>query len=481
MKDSSYGAVIGGIFLVTIQHTELKEGIQKAIAKAKNLEKPVLVSEVQKVDQVEPLNVFTAGHQDYFGERFFWKGSSDEIFIIGIGICEHIQSDQVTDRFFHVEKQWKNVMEEAVVLNPYGLEGTGPTMFGGFSFDPLKEKTELWSKFSDSIFHIPRFMYSQYDGQSYMTTNIVCTQHDDESLLQKVLNERKQLLSCSSSLQDSANNIISQEEIAPQQWKNAVGQVVNAMKNGDMKKVVLARETRLSYEKPIRIESVLNKLLKNQKNSFIFAFESNGDCFIGASPERLVKKQGKQLFTTCLAGSIKRGLTPVEDEQLGNELLSDQKNLIEHQYVVDMIKRAMEQVSSNVELPNGPVLLKLKDIQHLYTPVTAEAGENSSLLSLIERLHPTPALGGVPREKAVETIRELEALDRGLYGSPLGWLDYKGNGDFAVALRSGLIQQNEASIFAGCGVVKDSDIDSEYQETNIKFRPMLTALGGNKQ
>lgn len=143
-----------------------------------------------------------------------------------------------------------------------------------------------------------------------------------------------------------------------------------------------------------------------------------------------------------------------------------------------MIRQAMEMVGTEVELPEGPQLLKLRDIQHLYTPVIAAASKEGSLLAIIEKLHPTPALGGVPTEKAIEVIRGLEILDRGLYGSPIGWLDYQGNGDFAVALRSGLIQGNEASIFAGCGVVKDSEVESEFQETKIKFRPMLSALGG---
>ncbi|MDQ0273836.1 isochorismate synthase [Cytobacillus purgationiresistens] len=465
--------------MVAIHDTELKEGIQKAIVKAKDLKRPILVSEVQAIEQVEPLSFFATGSQDYFGERFFWKDSSDEIFIVGIGISKDIQSDQATDRFFHVKKEWNGFLDDSIIINPFDIEGTGPAMFGGFTFDPLKGKTKLWEKFSDSTFHIPKFMYSMIKGQAYLTTNIVCTQHDDVSLLHKVWTERNHMMSnLAEAPYNSENLLLSQTEIHPEQWMNTVDQVVGELKSEEMKKVVLARETRLRYEDPIKIEAVLANLLEYQKNSFIYAYESNGDCFIGASPERLVKKQGKNLFTTCLAGSIKRGQNQADDDVLGQELLTDEKNLEEHQYVVDMIKAAMEQVSVKVKLPDQPRLMKLRDIQHLYTPVTAEANADSSILQLIERLHPTPALGGVPRTKAVEKIRELESLDRGMYGSPLGWLDYKGNGDFAVALRSGLIQQNEASIFAGCGVVKDSTAESEYQETKIKFRPMLSALGG---
>jgi menaquinone-specific isochorismate synthase len=123
-------------------------------------------------------------------------------------------------------------------------------------------------------------------------------------------------------------------------------------------------------------------------------------------------------------------------------------------------------------------LMKMKYIQHLYTPVIGRNREGTSLLHLVDRLHPTPALGGLPKQAAIEKIREIEQLDRGLYAAPVGWMDHQGNGEFAVAIRSGLIQGNEASLFAGCGIVADSNADSEYKETSIKFRPMLTALGG---
>jgi menaquinone-specific isochorismate synthase len=122
--------------------------------------------------------------------------------------------------------------------------------------------------------------------------------------------------------------------------------------------------------------------------------------------------------------------------------------------------------------------MKIRDIQHLYTPVIGKCHQDTSLLLLVERLHPTPALGGLPKMGAVEKIRQVEDLDRGFYSAPLGWVDYNGDGEFAVSIRSGLIQGKEASLFAGCGVVADSDAESEYLETGLKFRPMLRAIGG---
>ncbi|MBY0122864.1 isochorismate synthase MenF [Bacillus sp. S/N-304-OC-R1] len=465
--------------MVTLTETELKEGILEAIDRAKALSKPILVSEVQEINHIDPLAFFTAGREDFFGERFFWKDPTDETFIAGLGICGQIQSDQAAGRFFHVEKEWERFIQDAIIYNRFQVDGIGPMMFGGFSFDPIKKKSKLWAKFSDSLFHIPTFMYSEVQGKGYLTTNVLCTQHDDESLIEVVQSERQRLFD---SLLNSQNNevhqLIKEEEIQPEEWKETVRTIVEELKQGSLEKVVLARETRLFFDKKIQAEYVLSQLLKLQRESFIFAFESNGDCFIGASPERLIKMSGKSLFTTCLAGSIARGKTEEEDKQFGEELLNDPKNLIEHQYVVEMIKEAMEETCEEVLLPEKTHLLKMRDIQHLYTPVIGKAKEDTSLLLLVDRLHPTPALGGLPKQAAVERIREIEDLDRGFYGAPLGWLDYRGNGEFAVSIRSGLIQKDEASIFAGCGVVKDSNPDSEYIETKIKFRPMLTALGG---
>ncbi|MED2930573.1 isochorismate synthase, partial [Bacillus swezeyi] len=182
---------------------------------------------------------------------------------------------------------------------------------------------------------------------------------------------------------------------------------------------------------------------------------------------------------TCLAGSIKRGENEQEDRMLGLELLNDEKNLIEHNIVVNMIFKAFLSNCSHVKKPDKPGLYKTKNVQHLYTPVVGKMNEESSLFHLIEQLHPTPALGGAPQHKAVEVIRNIEPLSRGWYAAPAGWIDMRGNGEFAVAIRSGLIESKEARLFAGCGIVADSDPALEYEETQMKLKPMLSALGGD--
>jgi menaquinone-specific isochorismate synthase len=472
--------LFGGIFLVTIQETELRDGIRSAITRSKDFNRPILVSEIHKIDNINPLSFYYAGRKLFQGERLFWKDPSDKTFIVGLGKTMQIESDQSTDRFFHVEKEWIQFLEHAIIQQSHKVKGVGPTIFGGFSFDPLKTRTKLWSKFSHSLFHLPKYMLTILEGQAYLTTNIVCTKNDDELLADKITIERSKLLNhLVKPTFDKWNLPYKIEEINPEPWKHSVEKLVKDLQVGTLKKVVLARELRLIFNQTIKVEQVLHHLLKEQAESFVFAFESNGDCFIGASPERLIKKDGENLFSTCLAGSIARGTSVIEDQNLGNLLLSDNKNLNEHQFVVDMIKNAMEEFCREIFIPKFPQLMKMRYIQHLYTPVSGISKENTSLLKVLEHLHPTPALGGMPKNEAIEKIREVEELDRGFYAAPIGWLDLNGNGEFAVAIRSGLIQGNEASLFAGCGIVENSDAESEFLETRIKFRPMLNALGGN--
>lgn len=477
--DNSFYSCFGGISLVTIQETDIKEKVMAALTKAKKLDRPILVSVVNKIDDIDPILFFQNGREKFLGERFFWKDPSDEIILVGMGIAKQIQSDQASDRFFHVEKKWQDFLTETLTYNPYEENGIGPLIFGGFSFDPLKQKTELWSKFSHSQFHVPKFMLSIIHGKTFLTTNMLCSKDTDPALFEAAAKEMQLLFNRAEQEKDQQPaRLIDTNVVSPQRWREIVDQVVQDLKNGPLKKVVLARELRLIFDQEVASEKVLSTLRKEQHNSFTFAFESNGDCFIGATPERLVKKQGDNVFSTCLAGSIPRGKTPEDDQILGEQLLADRKNRMEHQYVVEMIKEALEESCEDLILPDKPQLMKLKNIQHLYTPVIGKCKKDSSLLLLVERLHPTPALGGLPKKEAVEKIRQVEELDRGFFGAPLGWIDYKGNGEFAVSIRSGLIQGKEASLFAGCGIVADSDAESEFMETSLKFRPMLTALGG---
>lgn len=470
--------------MVTISDIDLREGIHQAIKSAGELSEPVLVSAVEEINFTEPLAFFAKGGELYAGERFFWKEPSEALIFAGLGICMQIQSEQAAGRFFHVEKKWQEAVGNLHKIGAREIRGTGPIMFGGFSFDPLKKQSDLWLKYSHARLHIPEFLLTKNGNKTYLTTNILCMKHDDLSLADRITAKRNAILSSFSEEQNkpAVNHIVARQEIGKEEWLQTVQVLVEELKNSrELKKVVMARELLVTAKDEIAPETVLENLLKEQPDSYTFAFEADDSCFIGASPERLVKKEGSTLYSAGVAGSTARGKTAEEEKLLGDKLLADEKNLIEHQYVVDMIRSAMEQVCSELHIPERPVLMKMRDIQHLYTPVTGKVRDGRSLLKMVELLHPTPALGGFPKRGAVEKIREIERMDRGFYGAPIGWIDEHGNGEFAVAIRSGLVRGRKAHLFAGCGIVKDSDAESEFIETRIKFRPMLSALGGLKE
>jgi menaquinone-specific isochorismate synthase len=197
--------------------------------------------------------------------------------------------------------------------------------------------------------------------------------------------------------------------------------------------------------------------------------------FLGATPERLVTVRGRTVETGALAGTTGRGDTPEEDEWLARELLGDEKNAHEHELVAGAIRDQLRPFAASVATGERRVR-RLATVQHLETPITAELGTDEHVLSLVEALHPTPAVGGLPPDVALRTIRDTERFDRGWYAAPVGWFDAAGYGSFAVALRSAVAREDTATLFAGVGIVGDSDPDREWDEVDLKYRPMLDEL-----
>ena len=462
------------------EETQQLQGLAVAIQKAKDLKEPVLFSHVAKIQYKSPLSFYQAGRDQYLGERFYWQDPAKEITITGLGSVKNLQVQANADRYKQVEKSWIELQKTAVITGEKDVDATGPLLFGGFSFDYEQNSTYLWNQFGDNLFYIPAFMLSIVEGEAYLTKNVLCTAENQESISINIINQLEESIFESLNEKEIPDNpLVEQREVRPTEWKQTVAKAVQDMKNSDLDKIVLARELRVVFKDRIISERVLLNLIEEQPTSYIFSFEVGGDCFIGATPERLIKKKGNEVYSACLAGSIARGKTSEEDAGLGAELLHDPKNLMEHQYVVSMITNAMQTVCDQVIVPKEPELMKIRHIQHLFTPVKGVCNQKVTILDFVEKLHPTPAMGGLPKEKAVIRIREIEGLERGLYAGPLGWVDSYGNGEFAVGIRSALLQGNEASLFAGCGILEDSQPESEYQETAIKFNPMLSALGGN--
>ncbi|WP_058306868.1 isochorismate synthase [Gracilibacillus massiliensis] len=437
---------------------------------------PTFVSITEQIAWIDPIQFFQAG-KGLQENRMFWSSADQSTQFVGIGDAVLLQNQ---DGSYHqLTNEWQQVLKNSWVDNPYDNYKTGPIAFGGFPFDSDEKVNELWKGFEGSQFRVPTFLLTVEYDRAFLTTTVYVNEESNiDELSADLVTKRNQLIHAPKPIFEK-NAIVLKHEVDPVQWRELVVKATDTIEREDVDKIVLARELQIEFDEICDIGQVLNTLKSTQEHSFVFAWEKDDVCFVGATPERLVKVDNQQLFSTCLAGTSPRGKSLKEDNWYGQQLLNDQKNREEHQFVVDMIKNAVHSCAKYVEIPDQPTLYRLKNLQHLYTPVKAELKKGYTLLDVVEKLHPTPALCGFPRESSLAFIRKFELLERGWYGAPIGWFDQHFNGEFAVAIRSALIDQDKASLFAGCGVVKGSDPEIEYQETNIKFTPMLQALGGS--
>ncbi|SDJ63374.1 isochorismate synthase [Salimicrobium halophilum] len=464
--------------MLQVKTFHIEDKIRKVHKEAQRTRQSLLLSVTEKIEGMDPFAFFESGKQ-IDEHRHFWKSADEDFTLVGISSAVSITKEG-EDRFPAMEKDLLGWMNRVRSWNPSDKKGTGAVALGGFGFCEVSVAGEPWETFPNSNMTIPKFLLTNDREGSYLTTNLLLTPEEDVEEISMSVEEEKERLLHPVEEEGVSVRLEEIEEVRPEEWKQTIAEATEDLTKGSLRKVVLAREVRLTFDAPASITKVLQDLSEMQNASYVFCYEHGGAYFVGATPERLVKVEHDELFSACLAGTTLRGDTEDEDDELGDELLQDEKNRVEHDYVVQMIRSAVEQYAEEVDVPEGPSLYKLRNLQHLYTPVKARLKEGYSLLDVVKDLHPTPALGGLPQQEAVEYIKNHEEMNRGWYASPIGWIDGGRNGEFAVAIRSALLHDNKASLFAGCGVVESSDPESEYEETMVKFKPMLAVLGGKE-
>jgi isochorismate synthase len=455
----------------------MEELAEAARERARQLGRPVLVSVSAPVNADDPLALFAraAGATD---NRFFWSRPSTGLAVAGLGSAWDIAAGG-NGRFASAAAAWRDLVATASIDAGQDLPFAGPVAVAGFSFDPLHPPSGLWADFPDGLLVLPRMLLARQGDVASVTFNgLVGPETSSVNLYLSAARRLRDLLGGPWRAARPAEGLPIEESLPAGAWRQIVAEAVTDLQANKMEKVVLAREVRLRAENDIDIPAALDALRRDYPDTFVFAVARGGRAFLGASPERLVSLQNGVVSASGLAGSIARGATPEEDERLGAELLTSSKDLYEHAVVVGMIKSALADLCSEVKAPAEPALMKVRNIQHLFTPVSGQIAGGRTVLDLVSALHPTPAVGGQPRDLALEWIRSNERLDRGWYASPVGWLDAQGEGEFTVALRSALVSKREAALFAGCGIVSGSDPFREEQESQLKLRPMLGALGG---
>jgi isochorismate synthase len=273
---------------------------------------------------------------------------------------------------------------------------------------------------------------------------------------------------------EAADHVVESRPV-PAAWRESVSEAVGAIRAGALEKVVLARSVSVRTDIPAHPFDLVSQLRSGYPYSFTFGWQEGDSVFVGASPELLVSRTGLEISTNPLAGSAARGRDDQEDIGLGHALTASGKDQREHVFVVEDIRARLAPLTDELVVPR-PILRKFPTVQHLSTEISGLLSETRSVVELADVLHPTPAVGGTPRDESLLFLDKIEEIDRGWYAGGIGWCDPAGDGEVAVALRCGLLRGSTAYLYAGAGIVADSDPDEELFETRLKFRPMLDLL-----
>ena len=353
-------------------------------------------------------------------------------------------------RFTDARNWWLEQLESFAVTNSVHGIGTGPLLFASFSFSAEDE----------SVLVIPEVIVGMKAGKSWITWIGSTPQPDLELIAPQ--------LAPNSIIWDSNNE-------ADSAWKAQVTTAVNRIQNGDLDKVVLAREFTGKSSENINSRTILKKLAAEYPSTWSFAVSG----LVGATPELLLRLSRKMVTSRVLAGTISKTGDDERDLALAASLARSSKDLEEHLYAVRSVAEALEPLCTSTNVPESPYVLHLANVMHLATDVTGALAEKMAHIdafTILEQLHPSAAVCGTPREQASKLIAEIEGISRGRYAGPVGWIDAAGDGELGIALRCGQIQGRSIRIFAGCGIVAGSDPDKELAESEAKLLPMRSAL-----
>lgn len=462
----------------------LSTGKQQSIAKGN----PQIVSISQKIQPLDPLAVLQAlAKPDQL--QFYFEKSRQGVAIAAIDAITSIKIEG-TNRFQKAQQFIQSTLANTLPGGDLSLPLSGPHFFCSFTF--FDKKQTAHSPFPAATVFLPRWQVSCDVGSCVIVANIEITPQVNLALLTERLSNQFRRISwydrrVSNVFEIAPHKIIKPAPKNAERFKSSVASALESIRTNQLHKIVLANTIDVISPLPFNLADSLDTLRKRHPDCYIFSTSNGkGQNFIGASPERLISIRNHCLETDALAGSAPRGKTATEDAAFAYRLLSSEKERREHQFVINYITERLSDLGLMPWMLPTPKLLKLSNIQHLWTPIQAQILENIHPLELVAQLHPTPAVAGVPTKIAQEQIRRYEPFDRSLYAAPLGWVDYQGNCEFIVGIRSALIESEKhsrlfasayrARLYAGAGIVAGSDPNKELAEIQLKLQALLKAL-----
>ncbi len=356
------------------------------------------------------------------------------------------------DRFDEVSSWWDEVVTHAVVRDDVDLPGSGLVAFGSFAFDPDGPTC--------SVMVVPRVLVGHRGGRWFVTTVGDGALPGAADLTETDQPRRPRDIAFADGARTSG------------EWGGAVAEAVRRIAEGGLEKVVLARDLVAEASEPVDPRWALARLAADYDGCWTFGV----DGLIGATPEMLVRLEKGLVTSRVLAGTIRRSGDDSRDLALAASLARSSKDLEEHEYAVRSVAEALAPHCSSMNVPETPFVLHLPNVMHLATDVAGVVRDESTALDLVAALHPSAAVCGTPTDVAMDTIRELEGMDRGRYAGPVGWIGADGDGEFGIALRCAEVSGRRVRLFAGCGIVAGSDPEAELAEAQAKFVAMRDAL-----
>ncbi|HXC50126.1 MAG TPA: isochorismate synthase [Candidatus Limnocylindrales bacterium] len=387
---------------------------------------------------------------------FYWRSDERDVEIAALGAVAVVESSGRT-RFRDAIAQLESL--RATIDD---VDGDWPLAVGGFAFDDAAPGP-TWTGFPPLRLFVPRMLWVRRGAVTRMIVAYAAGRAQTPA----------SLLACNGvSPCDGRSTSFAAADEPASDWHRRVSSAVDAIRAGEIEKVVLARRHTARCRAPIAL--LVRALAEARPSCFTFLVRWNGRAFAGSSPERLLRLDQGRIDADALAGSAGRGHSAAHDEALARELLASPKDQREHRIVSDAIRDALAPFACEIDVPEQPVVQRLPEAHHLHTPIRARLapGKTSHLLSIAERLHPTPAVCGAPREDACRRLA-AEEPDRGWYGGGIGWIGASGDGELAVALRAALIDADAAHVWAGAGIVEGSSPEREFDETERKMASIL--------
>lgn len=437
-------------------------------------------------DNIDPLAVLELmGESNDF--QYYWEHPHRDL---AIAAGRRIKLIRINgkNRFDELSREIDQLKNHCYEFSEIPHSLSGIHFFGGFSFsdEPL---SGAWSNFSNASFVLPKWTLARDGKFSILSITVPIGSQVDPLAIKdhlynflsefcKTLKERLKDQHMLFRLGPGTNTLEeSRSNHDKARWEQNIQRARELIRDEAFEKIVLAREHRVLSEQQIRPSTLIHLLRKEYPTCYSFLFQLNDQAtFLGSTPEKLATLDNRHLTTEALAGSFPRGKTASQDAAYEKDLLSSEKDLEEHRYVVDVLMENLRDISSEVMGSGHPGILKFSNVQHLYTPISAYLQQPVNPIDVVRSLHPTPAVGGYPQHAALKHIQELESFERGWYAGPVGWFNNRGRAEFAVAIRSGLLQSQKIRLYSGCGIVEDSDPEIEWEETKLKLLPMLNAV-----